>query len=309
MPESGGTPLAITNGMIPPTRVLAAVDFSETSRVALTMAARLARQCRAELLVLHVEDPLLAAAAEARGLDIAAETRREIDAFITSAWPASECRPRMQVITGPPVGIIMNIAERERADVVVAGTHGASGAERLFFGSTTEGLIRRSQVPILAVPPTWTPAHPELPDLFETGPLVVGIDFTVPSIEAAGAACRLAAAWGTSVEALHVVRPLSALRRWQSPAHDAVCKQAAAARAELARVIQALDSPVHVHLSVEIGDIAETLVNAASSDDHRRALIVLGRRVGDKGLTEPCAIANRVLTPARVPVLVYVTPA
>jgi hypothetical protein len=155
------------------------------------------------------------------------------------------------------------------------------------------------------VPPNWTPAHPELPDLFETGPLVVGIDFTEPSIQAAVAACRLAVSLSTSVEAIHVVRPLSALRRWQSPAHDAVCQQAAAARADLARVVESLDAQAPIRLSVEIGDIAEILVNAANTANEGRGLIVLGRRVDERAPTAPCAIVNRVLTPARVPVLVY----
>ena len=45
--------------MFPPHRVLAAIDFSEASRVALRMAARLAAHCDSELHVLYAEDPLL----------------------------------------------------------------------------------------------------------------------------------------------------------------------------------------------------------------------------------------------------------
>ena len=55
--------------MFPPRAILASVDFSEPSRVALTCAARLAKQCRAHLHVLHAEDPLLASAAMDRLLD------------------------------------------------------------------------------------------------------------------------------------------------------------------------------------------------------------------------------------------------
>jgi nucleotide-binding universal stress UspA family protein len=292
--------------MIPPTRVLATIDFSESSRVALTMAARLARACRAELVVLHAEDPLIVAAAATKGLDIATDTRKELEAFVASVWPASECQPRSHVINGDvPVNAILNFGHRENVDVIVTGSHGASGAERLFFGSTAEGLIRRSTIPLLVVPPIWMPVHPELPDLFETGPIVVGIDFMPPSIAAAAAACRLATALSTSLEAIHVVRPLPGLRRWQSAAHDALCRQAADARIALARVVKTLDSPVPIQMRVEIGEIAETLVNAASGSDDRRALLVLGHRIGEDGVAAPCAIANRVLTPARVPVLVH----
>ena len=56
--------------MMPPRSILAAVDFSAPSRVALEFAARLANHCQASLHVLYVEDPLLAAAAKAQGIDL-----------------------------------------------------------------------------------------------------------------------------------------------------------------------------------------------------------------------------------------------
>src|SRR5262249_19448682 len=56
--------------MIPPRAVLAAVSFSDTSRVELVLAARLARHCGADLHVLYVEDPLVDAAARRAGIDL-----------------------------------------------------------------------------------------------------------------------------------------------------------------------------------------------------------------------------------------------
>jgi nucleotide-binding universal stress UspA family protein len=61
--------------MMPPRAIVAAVSFSESSRVALVLAARLARHCGAELHVLHVEDPLLDAAARHEGIDSARRRR------------------------------------------------------------------------------------------------------------------------------------------------------------------------------------------------------------------------------------------
>ena len=60
--------------MIPPRAILAAVTLSETSRVELVLAARLARHCGADLHVLYVEDPLLDAAARHAGIDLARST-------------------------------------------------------------------------------------------------------------------------------------------------------------------------------------------------------------------------------------------
>ena len=53
--------------MIPPRAILAPVDFSDTARAALVLAARLAQHCGADLHVLYVEDPLLVAAAHHAG--------------------------------------------------------------------------------------------------------------------------------------------------------------------------------------------------------------------------------------------------
>ncbi len=74
--------------MIPPARILAAVDFSESSRTALAFAARLTGTAGAELHVMHAEEPLLAAAARTRGLDLSAELRDELRAFVSGTWPA-----------------------------------------------------------------------------------------------------------------------------------------------------------------------------------------------------------------------------
>jgi len=79
--------------MIPPKVVLAAVDFSESSRRALTFAARLARHADARLHVVHAQDPLLANAARAAGVDIDAETRAELSTFMQNAPPAGDWSP------------------------------------------------------------------------------------------------------------------------------------------------------------------------------------------------------------------------
>jgi Universal stress protein family len=77
--------------MMPPRAILAAVSFSDSSRVALVLAARLARHCDAELHVLHVEDPLLDAAARYEGINLSTETSAELRRFVAGAWPASQC--------------------------------------------------------------------------------------------------------------------------------------------------------------------------------------------------------------------------
>lgn len=47
---------------------------------------------------------------------------------------------------------ILEIVERERADLVIMGTQGATGAKEIFFGTNTVNLIERANCPVIAVP-------------------------------------------------------------------------------------------------------------------------------------------------------------
>ncbi len=291
--------------MIPPRSILAAVDFSDASRVALGFAARLAKHCHAQLHVLHAEDPLLAAAARATGVDLARETREELGRFMQAAFPAGDWSPLHHAIEGAPADVICDIADREQVDLIVMGTHGMTAAARAIFGSVTEGVLVRARVSVLAVPSVWVPPHPQSPDLSGMGPVIAGLEETPPALEAVAAAARLAHVLGTSVAAVHVVPPIRVLERWQRHAQAAVSGRIQSALREFASLLPALASPVPIGLRVESGDVAEQLAAVAGADLHAHPLLVLGRRPPGARRGAPGAIAARVLARAPIPVLVY----
>jgi nucleotide-binding universal stress UspA family protein len=285
--------------------VLAAVDFSEPSRVALTCAARLAKQCGAELHVLHAEDPLLACAAQKAGVDLTRETRDELTAFMQIAGPAGGWAPIHHVVTGPAVDVIRDIAERERADVVVVGMRGMSGAERTMFGSTTEGVLRKADRSVLVVPDNWTPPQPASPDLRGTGPVVVGVELSTPALAAVRAASRLAALLDTSVDAVHVVPHLTVPARWSTHATAALEQHVRQARADITMALHDLRAEYPMRLEVTTGRIADRLAAAVTDDAGRHSILVLGRRTHDERDGAPGSTAYRILTMATVPVLMY----
>jgi nucleotide-binding universal stress UspA family protein len=144
--------------MMPFRTILCPVDFSGPSRIALRYAAVVARMAGARMIVLFVNDPLLAAAAAATydAQAVAHSTDVELKRFVRKALagrrvPAASVR--MSVAVGKPAQEIATAAEQLRADLVVMGTRGLSGAARLVLGSTTEQVLRRAGVPVLAVPP------------------------------------------------------------------------------------------------------------------------------------------------------------
>jgi nucleotide-binding universal stress UspA family protein len=144
--------------MMPFRTILCPIDFSGPSRIALRYAAAVARMSGARMIVLFVNDPLLAAAAAATydARAVAHSTDVELKRFVRKALagrrvPAGSVR--LSVAVGKPAQEIATAAEQLRADLVVMGTRGLSGAARLVLGSTTEQVLRRAGVPVLAVPP------------------------------------------------------------------------------------------------------------------------------------------------------------
>ncbi len=140
--------------------ILVPVDGSQQAASALALAFGVAQKYNARIIVCN--------ALEVRAIDtgqffvvsdpdtvISDQMRRaseEIVAVATqSARKAGVTRVEAFVREGNPVQAILELARREKADLIVMGSHGHDGLKRLLLGSTTEGVIRRSAVPVLVV--------------------------------------------------------------------------------------------------------------------------------------------------------------
>jgi nucleotide-binding universal stress UspA family protein len=139
-------------------RILCPIDFSDVSRHALAHAAALARAHGAELTVLHVAPvmpvgtafPPLAVSAMAFTPRIREGLRDELRAFAPA--DLAGLAPRFVVRDGPVVPEIVAEARAGAADLVVVGTHGRRGVERLVLGSVAGKLLHRAPCPVLVVP-------------------------------------------------------------------------------------------------------------------------------------------------------------
>jgi len=135
--------------------IVCGVDFSSASARALKTAAALAKAHGRRLIVLFVEDPLLAKAARAARDTRASVTRTTgaLERFMRRAIRSRRgLRADPAVAIGNPAEEILKVAKRHRADVVVVGTHGMGRAARLLLGSTADEVLRHARVPVLAVP-------------------------------------------------------------------------------------------------------------------------------------------------------------
>jgi hypothetical protein len=184
---------------------------------------------------------------------------------------AASCVPQYHVIVGDAVDTILAIAQRESATLIVVGARGMSGAERLVFGSTTEGLLRQSGISVLVVPESWTPPKPEAPGLSGTGPVIAGIDMTCPSVDAAAAATRLAAVLKTEAVLVHVVPELRVPERWRAHADSVLRERLEESRRDLERVVKGLNAVGPVRLQIEAGSVPHRLAEAAHVSPHAMA--------------------------------------
>jgi nucleotide-binding universal stress UspA family protein len=137
--------------------ILIATDGSDVSDRAASHAIELASRLDARILALHVVPALPAYAYFAQGIEGAMpdpdETSEEAAERLERVRSLAEahgvpCRVQ-SVIDGRPYCEIVAIAEREGCDLIVMGSHGRQGLDRLLLGSETHKVLLSTRLPVL----------------------------------------------------------------------------------------------------------------------------------------------------------------
>lgn len=196
--------------MVEFTHILCPTDLSEPSVRPLTYAAAVARWYNARLSVLHVVptfEPMSVRSATladpvqfvypASREDVLAGMRRAVDMA-----GAGSIDVNLVADAGDPSRTIVDQALALRADLIVMGTHGRSGFERLMIGSVAEKMLRKAPCPVLTVPPHVTPADPAAVRFTN---VLCPLDFSPSALQAFGFALDLARQAGGTVTLLHVI--------------------------------------------------------------------------------------------------------
>jgi nucleotide-binding universal stress UspA family protein len=176
--------------------ILCPTDLSDASIRALTCAAAFARWYRSRLTVLHVVptfDPIPVGPGNFNAAvqmvvpmsreEIVDEMRR----FTTTAGIGS-LDVNLIAEDGDPARNIVEHALAKTTDLVVMGTHGRSGFERLLIGSVAEKVVRKAPCPVLLVPPHLTAVASEV--TFKR--ILCPMDFSPSALQAFGFALDLA---------------------------------------------------------------------------------------------------------------------
>jgi nucleotide-binding universal stress UspA family protein len=232
--------------MIAIKQVLCPVDFSDTSQHALSHAAAIARWYEATLTLLFVFPnlpvmdlpPLVLEDADRERLLV---SLRRMGDRVPTHVPLSH-----RVLEAPYVHEeIVAQAAAIPADLLVLGTHGRSGFQRLFLGSVTEKVIRKATCPTLVVPPRAPDAATDAPVEFRR--ILCAVDFSESSLDALARAINMAEEADAQLTLLHVVE-----------VPRAVGQEPAAFHADLARLREAAVADARRRLHDLIPDQART---------------------------------------------------
>ena len=140
-------------------RVLHPTDFSRASAAAFRRALAEARANKAALLIVHVLAPVIPMAGEGyvspsayQQMSEAARTwaHRKLLRLLTTARTA-RVRARGLLLEGVAHEQIVRAARRQRADLIVIGTHGRTGVARFFLGSVAARVTATAPCPVLTV--------------------------------------------------------------------------------------------------------------------------------------------------------------
>lgn len=137
--------------------LLVAVDGSTTSRLALSHAAALARMAGSTVVLLHIVDDVAPFLGASRAADVRPQFVQAGRTLLDDARALPELSGlAVQTVLVECHGericeLIVQQAQAVQADLIVLGTHGRRGVDRLLIGSDAEQVARTAPVPVMLV--------------------------------------------------------------------------------------------------------------------------------------------------------------
>ena len=198
-------------------RILCPIDFSEFSVVAYDYAQSLALHYQATVYLQHVVDIILppwpyyppAGYLDADFRKICIDAREQLQEFAKS-HTKNGVQPECVVQEGEVTDSVLAFAEAQMADIIVMGTHGRRGFDRLALGSATEKVLRKARCPVLVVrkPGPEAMAAEGAQNSVELRRVIFCADFSDLSQRALEYALSAAAEFNAELTLLHVLENL-----------------------------------------------------------------------------------------------------
>lgn len=285
------------------TSVLCPIDFSDGSRGALRYANTVAGHFGAHLTLLGVNDPLLTEAAHLAtgGSHLVSDTVKEMQKFHRQSLGAkARADVHFEVATGKPASEILRVSRALRSDVIVMSSHGSSGFRKLFFGSTTERVLRETTVPTLVT--SGNDAGPtDVDDIRKlVRRIIVPVDLTSATSNQLSVASRVANVLGVPLLLITVIEPLRPLTGHQD-VHTVETERRYRVETELERLTSASAEGAAPEALIVYGEPAEEIAKVAADRD--AGLIIMGLHSSPLLGPRMGSVTYRVLCLAHRPVL------
>jgi nucleotide-binding universal stress UspA family protein len=281
--------------------ILFLTDFSEPSEAALPFAVAIAREFGATVHALHVllPEPYVYTAPETTAVAIEAQEENAQAEMQRVEGQLAGLPHEVSVARG--VGVWLTLEQAIAgcgADLIVLGTHGRTGAQKLLLGSVAEEIFRRSQVPVLTIGP-W--AHKGVHNGAHFQRVLFATDFTPDSLAAVPYAISLAQEHQARLILLHVTRPRDPGAEYR-PGEPSVANALYELHELVPKDAELWCRPEAV---LEYGEAAARILEAAK--ERNADLIVLGVRnaAGHLGAATHLerSVAHKIVAHAHCPVL------
>ena len=216
-------------------------------------------------------------------------------ARVTGRRMLSSTKVRTEVYCAPAQDAILASARASGAQLIVMSTHGRAGLKRAIFGSVAEAILRRTDIPVLLVPPNchrrWRLRHPHV---------VVALDGSALAASAIEPALTLTQCLKASLTLLYAVHISDAVDT-EYGLEPLITDDADTYLHSLASDLR--ERGVSVASQVQDGEPADVIVAAAG--DTRTAAVVLASRAR-RGLARAVLgnVPTSVLQRAESPVLI-----
>jgi nucleotide-binding universal stress UspA family protein len=275
-------------------KILLATDFSAQSQSALKCAISLAKRYESNLFLVHTisEEALLTAEEVWPALlDTAQRNAEKSMAQLEQDKDLQSLPHEVVMSAGETWEVLSRLVSDQNIDLIVMGTHGSGGIDKLMLGSTAEKVVRHATCPVLTVGP-----RVRLLSLERFSNILYATDFSGGSLRALNYALSLAKEDRAELAMLHIIESL--------PVSDGeFIEWERRDRERLRQLVPTdIDLPFQPEMEVEVGDPATEIVRLA--DARNAELIVMGsHRSGAVSTHLPWTTLHHVLQHAHCPVL------
>jgi len=281
------------------TRILCAIDSAQPSTAAFHHALAAAKSQNAEL---HV----MCAVPATRSFNWRARDRTAHLAELRRIATAAGVQVKVSVQHGEPAGLILlhaNSSNSRVPDLIVLGTHGRRGVDRLCFGSVAERVMHRASCPTLVVPNSAGEAADGLVPPLDR--ILCAVDFSPASLAAFEHAAGMVRRGASALRLLYVVSaatPSVPRFAWEFASADYSQALAKGASSRLRSLLGAHPDVYRTtHIQVVVGFVEEAIRRVAA--DMKADVLVIGVRRAGIVRRLIGSVTARVLRTIALPVL------